>query len=559
MASFYLGVDVGTGSARVAVIDEKGTLKGLSVEAIHTHHPVHDIYEQSTANIWASITKATKQAMAAAGVAAEAIKGVGFDATCSLAVLDGAGQPLSVDQGSGFQDNEWNVILWADHRAIDQANRINATQHSVLRYVGNKISPEMEIPKTLWLKENLPAAKWDEIGHLMDLPDYLTFRATGSLHRSTCSLICKCSYSPTTDAAIRGWDASYFEQIGLGCLVDEKWARLGGHQGDDRQQVLRAGDCVGSGLSPQAADELGLLPGTPVGSAVIDAYAGAVATLGAGATDEAALANRLAIICGTSSCHIAMSPHPIFVDGVWGPYQSALLPEMWCAEGGQSSTGQLIDHVLNTHPAIHDAKKQAEAENTNIYAFLNDCLAQLTEKRGVAHWSLLTQNTHVYPDFHGNRSPLADPSLRGIIVGMSLDSSIDDLALKYLATMQALACQTKHILTALNDQGYTIDTLCLSGGLCKNPLFVQCHADVTNCPVILPESIDGAVVIGAAILGARAAQDKDLWKVMSALGKAGATVLPTTDQKLARYNQQRYKVFTELLNDQKKYRSLMSL
>ncbi|KAL0094766.1 hypothetical protein J3Q64DRAFT_1818099 [Phycomyces blakesleeanus] len=563
--SYYVGIDVGTGSARAGVIDSQGTLVSISVEPITTWNPKHDIYEQSTANIWANIAKTVREAVRSANLTSDDIKGVGFDATCSLVALDNKGQPRSVDIQSGFQDDSLNVILWADHRAIDQARRINATKHNVLRYVGNTISPEMEIPKTLWLKENMPPAKWDSLAYIMDLPDFLTFKATGHTARSTCSLTCKCSYLPPKVG--QGWDASYFEAIGLGCLVKEDWKRLGG---ETNGGVLHAGDKVGKGLTAQAAAELGLKEGTPVGSAVIDAYAGAIATLGATASkterdsmlhESTSLvsqgSHRLAIICGTSSCHIAMSPDPIFVPGVWGPYRSVLVPDMWCAEGGQSSTGQLIDHTLSTHPAIKEARDLAAKEDLSIYAFLNRHLEKLQSERQLSRVEDLTRHLHIYPDYHGNRSPLADPTLRGTIVGVSLDKSIDDLASRYLATLQAIACQTRHIIESMNQKGYTIDTLCLSGGLCKNPLFVQTHSNITQCRVILPESIEGAVVVGAAFLGAKAATGQDLWDVMVSLGKAGRVIEPCKNQESIEQDNRRYKVFLAMLEDQKKYRQIM--
>lgn len=553
------------------MIDSQGGLVSLDVEPIKLHNPKHDIFQQSTNDIWRAICKSAREAIKQAGVSSKDIKGVGFDGTCSLVVLDKQGNPASVDQESGFENNELNLILWADHRAVDQAARINATKHSVLNYVGSTISPEMEIPKSLWLKENLPKEKWDNIGHLMDLPDFLTFRATGSTARSTCSLTCKCSYLPR--GVGQGWDESYFEAIGLGCLKEERFQRLGGIVGEDGNKVLYAGDPVGQGLTKQAAEELGLEPGTPVGSAVIDAYAGAIATLGATPSSgerEKMLASqkesllqqgisRVAIACGTSSCHIAMSPDPIFVPGVWGPYYSVMVPGMWHAEGGQSSTGQLIDHTLKTHPAIQEAQKLADAENMNIYAFLNRHLERLQQKHNFKHLEELTTQMHIYPDYHGNRSPLADPSLRGMIIGVSLDHSIDDLATRYLATLQAISCQTRHIIEALNSRGYKIDTLCLSGGLCKNPIFVQLHADITRCRVILPERIDAAVVIGAAFLGAKAAGMSDsLWDVMVRLGRAGQVVEPTSDKEKIDMDERRYRVFHEMLKDQKKYRDIMA-
>ncbi|KAF7732112.1 hypothetical protein EC973_006367 [Apophysomyces ossiformis] len=562
MTAYYLGIDVGTGSARAAVIDAQGTLVGLAVQPIRTANPLTDFYEQSTTDIWQSICHCVRAAVSEAKVAITDIKGIGFDATCSLAVLDHEGQPLSVDPVSGYENHDLNVILWADHRAVEQAKAINKTQHDVLKYVGGTISPEMQIPKILWLKQNVPVQHWNKVGHLMDLPDFLTYRATGCLARSTCSLTCKCSYLPR--GVGQGWDPSFFKAIGLDVLVDEGWTRL-----DGDQTPLYAGDCFGQ-LTAQAAAELGLAQGTPVGSAVIDAYAGAIATLGAGArletedekesssSPEEVLKHRLAIICGTSTCHIALSADPIFVPGVWGPYRSVLLPDMWCAEGGQSSTGQLIDHTLSSHPAIQEAKAQAENRHMNIYAFLNEHLENLRQKRGLKHLESLTHHMHIYPDYHGNRSPLADPTLRGTIVGLTLDKSLDDLAMRYLATIQAISCQTRHIIESLNERGYRIHTLCLSGGLCKNPIFVQLHANITRCRVILPESIDGAVVIGAAFVGARAAGAGTLWQVMTRLGRTGAVIDPSSDQELKTLNEKRYQVFHELLKDQKKYRRMMN-
>jgi ribulose kinase len=86
-----------------------------------------------------------------------------------------------------------NVSVWLDHRAIPQAERINATQHPVLRYVGGTISPEMQTPKLLWLKENLPGS-WRKVARFLDLPDFLTYRATGDDTRSLCTTACKWTY-----------------------------------------------------------------------------------------------------------------------------------------------------------------------------------------------------------------------------------------------------------------------------------------------------------------------------------------------------------------------------
>lgn len=75
--------------------------------------------------------------------------------------------------------NSQNIILWMDHRASKEAEKINQLKHSVLKYVGGKISLEMETPKLCWLKGNLYEKCWIKAGYFFDLPDFLTWKATG--------------------------------------------------------------------------------------------------------------------------------------------------------------------------------------------------------------------------------------------------------------------------------------------------------------------------------------------------------------------------------------------
>jgi FGGY-family pentulose kinase len=171
----FLGIDVGTGSARAGVFTEEGRLLASASRAIQMWKPAPDHVEQSSEDIWEACGVAARRALADAKVSAESVVGVGFDATCSLVLLDAQDKPVSVSVTGEAQQN---VIVWMDHRAILQAERINATKHPVLRYVGGVISPEMQTPKLLWLEGNMPQA-WRATARFLDLPDYLTYRATG--------------------------------------------------------------------------------------------------------------------------------------------------------------------------------------------------------------------------------------------------------------------------------------------------------------------------------------------------------------------------------------------
>lgn len=68
------------------------------------------------------------------------------------------------------------------------------------------------------------------------------------------------------------------------------------------------------------------------------------------------------------------------------------------------------------------------------------------------------------PYFHGNRSPRANPNLRGVVTGLRMTQTLDDLALIYLATIRAIALGTRHIIEEMNKAGYAIDTIMGCGG-----------------------------------------------------------------------------------------------
>lgn len=85
--------------------------------------------------------KCIKACLQEANVAASDVKGIGFDATCSLAVSDMNGDPVVVTKGDQLgQNGDRNIILWADHRAEKEADLINSTGSVVLDYVGGTMS-----------------------------------------------------------------------------------------------------------------------------------------------------------------------------------------------------------------------------------------------------------------------------------------------------------------------------------------------------------------------------------------------------------------------------------
>ncbi|CAA7408169.1 unnamed protein product [Spirodela intermedia] len=560
----FLGVDVGTGSARAGLFDEKGKLLSTASSSIQIWKD-GDCIEQSSTDIWHAVCAAVKAACSLAEISAEEVIGVGFTATCSLVAVDADGAPVTV---SWSGDERRNIIVWMDHRAVKQAERINSFNSPVLQYCGGALSPEMQAPKLLWVKENLQES-WSMAFRWMDLSDWLAYRATGDDTRSLCTTVCKWTYlghahmqqvdeNNSRNMEAFGWDDAFWEEIGLEDLVEGHHAKIG-------RSVAFPGHPLGSGLTSAAAQELGLLEGTPVGTSLIDAHAGGVGVLEsvpasetlANADDREAICHRMVLVCGTSTCHMAVSLDKIFIPGVWGPYWSAMIPEYWLTEGGQSATGALLDHIVENHLASPLLANHAASQGTSIYDLLNKILHSMAKDQNALFLSMLTEDIHVLPDFHGNRSPMADPKAKGMICGLTLDTSEKHLALLYLATVQGIAYGTRHIVEHCNSHGHKIDTLLACGGLAKNPLYIQEHADIIGCPIILPRENE-SVLLGAAILGAVASKRyTSLHEAMRGLNAAGQVVHPSTDARVKKYHDAKYQIFRSLYEQQRSYRSIM--
>jgi D-ribulokinase len=514
MRQAFIGVDVGTSSARAGVFDETGTMLSTARHPIAVWHEASDIVEQSSSDIWAACVASVRAAVAEAALPPDAVGGIGFDATCSLVALDRAAEPLTVSLSG---DSRRNVIVWMDHRATAEARLVNDTQDDVLRYVGGSISPEMEVPKLLWLKRHLRSS-YDAAGHFFDLADYLSFRATGSAARSMCTVTCKWNFQ----AHERRWSESYFERVGLGDFVSDGYARIG-------TEIVAPGTRLGRGLTRAAASEFGLSEATPVGASLIDAHAGGVGTIGGrtASGERVDVCNRLAYIMGTSACIMATTTEPCFVPGVWGPYHSGMVPGFWLNEGGQSAAGAAIDHLIRSHPACAEAAASAQGASLGILEFLEKRIVARVGSVGVA--ALLARDIHVLPEFLGNRSPYADPDSRAVIAGLDLDADIGAMERLFVAGLCGLAYGLADVVDAFRSHGVDSSMMVMSGGAGRSPLVRQIMADTTGLIVALPETQE-PVLLGAAMLGAVAGgaypSVGDAMAAMSAIGRLSEPTAP---------------------------------
>jgi FGGY-family pentulose kinase len=521
---YVIGVDAGTGSVCAGVFDLEGSMLGHAAREIQTWRPREGFVEQSSADIWDRAGEAVREAVARAGIHPSTVVGLSFDATCSLVALDASMAPITVSP-TGRADQ--NVVVWMDH--------------PMLAYGGGAISPEMEPPKLLWLKEHAQPT-WKKAAKFLDLADFLLFQATGQDVRSLCTTVCKWGY----DGKNGRWDPTFYRALGMEDLLAKK--KIG-------DRVLPMGSFAGD-LTPTAAAHFGLTTGTKVAVGIIDAHAGGIGVMGMGFTSTpkpAALERVLALIGGTSSCHMAVSRSPHFIKGIWGPYKSAMIPGLWLTEGGQSATGSLLDFIIRATSRSEIIAAEARGRGVSMYEYLNSMVAdaKVRDLEGPA----IVKDLHVLPYFLGNRSPHADPTARGIISGLTLDDSIDAVARLYYATIQAIAYGTRHIIEAMNAHGYAIERIHACGGGTRNPLWLQEHADITGCEIILPREPE-AVLLGTAVLAAVGAGKFP--SIMDAAVRMSATGQRFRPQKKhARFHLAKYRVFRKMYDHFRSYQKTM--
>jgi FGGY-family pentulose kinase/HAD superfamily hydrolase (TIGR01509 family) len=507
-AHLLAAVDVGTASARAGIFDAAGGMLSRAELPFDMHRPSADIAEFSSEAIWSAVCFTVREAVALSGAVSDEIAGISFDATCSLVVRDAAGAPVTV---SLTGNDNLDTIAWLDHRAQVEAAEVTAGSGAVLDNLGGVMSPEMEVPKLMWLKRHLPAS-WARVGHLFDLSDFLSWRASGSLARSICTLTCKWTYLPHAG----GWQSDFLASVGLDDLLS---------RGNLPDVATPIGTDLGL-LTREAATALGLAETCRVGMGLIDAHAGA---LGAGAPE-------LALVGGTSSCVMALSRDRRPISGVWGPFRDAVLPDMWLNEAGQSATGALLEHIVASHAA-------GGAPTPERHSAILLRIAELRAAEGEG----FAAGLHVLPDFHGDR--LGDPFARGMIAGLTLDASFDGLCRLYYRAAVGIALGVRHILERLAQHGYTTEAVRTVGGHIHNPLLMELYVDATGIGLIEPDCAD-ATLLGVAMVAAVAAGVHPTLNAAVALMRSSEQVR-RPDLSRKSHLERDYSIFRELMAERK--------
>ncbi len=448
-----MGIDFGTGGARVGIFDREGTALVFNSVEWETKFPRSGWAEQDPDVWWSNLVQASRGALEKSGISSEEIVSIAVDTTsCTVVAMDAQDRPLRP------------AIMWMDVRASDQAQRVSETGDPALKYNGyGPVSAEWALPKSLWLKENEPET-YKNAKHICDCQDWLNHRLTGEWAASINVVAVKYHY----DRDVGGWPESLYAAVGAEDVL-EKFP----------DPVLDLGAVVGE-LKKDAAEELGLKAGTPVAQGAIDGCSGA---LGLGVVEP----GTMALITGSSHAVLGQLAAPIHGRGFWGAYTDALVPGQYMVEGGQVSTGSIVAWFKNQFAM--KANGEAKERGVDPYVILNE----MAETIPIGSDGLL-----LIDYFQGNRTPHTDSLARGMFWGLSLGHTEAHM---FRAILEGICYGTENIFRTMRGHDFEPRLNVVSGGPTKSKLWMQMHADVANIPISLTRESEGPV-LGSAMLAA---------------------------------------------------------
>lgn len=493
MPKYAIGVDFGTESGRALLVD---VADGREV-ATYVHPYANGVIDerlpenagglrlppdwalQDPDDYLAVYKHAIPAVLAESGVSAADVIGIGIDFTaCTMMPVRADGAPLCTLPKWRNNPHAW-VKLWKHHAAQPEADKINATARGMgqawLDRYGGKISSEWFFSKTLQILDEAPAV-YAAADRLIEAADWVVWRLTGTETRNLTTAGYKAMWSKREGFPGRAYYAALDPR--LADVVDTKLSR----------EIAELGARAG-GLTEEAAGWTGLLPGTAVAIANVDAH---VAVPAATVTEP----GRMVIIMGTSNCHMVLGTEEHVVPGMCGYVEDGIIPGFFGYEAGQSCVG---DHFAwfteNCVPAAYERQAAAAGSGRGI------SVHQLLEERAAAlqpgESGLLALDW-----WNGNRSVLVDVDLTGLLIGATLLTKPEEI---YRALIEATAYGTRIIVETFEQNGVPVHEIVATGGLPdRNKLLMQIYADVTGRPISVAGTHQGGA-LGSAMHGAVAA------------------------------------------------------
>jgi len=524
---YVIGIDFGTLSARAVVVD---TVSGKVVGEATCNYP-HGVMDvalpdgtplppdfalQHPDDYLFSLKTSIGEALANAGADAKNVVALGIDFTaCTMLAHTLDGTPIC-SYPEFKSDPHAYVKLWKHHGAKKEAqdlyNIAKQRNEKWLKYCGNQVSSEWLFPKILETYRQSRSV-YDKTERFSEAADWLSLMLTGKETHSSAFAGNKAFWNEDDGYP----SAEYFEAVesGFGNIIGTKVS-------PDTSPIATS---VGK-IDARGAELSGLEVGTVVACPQLDAH---MSMLSLDITEP----GTLMMILGTSGCYILNHRDQLDVSGICASVKNSVIPGLCTYEAGIASCGDHLDwFVKNCIPETYIT--EAKSREVSIHKYLREKAKKLT----VGESGLIALNW-----FNGNRCPLSDTALSGLVMGMTLTTSPEEI---YRALIEGIVFQSAIVLERYTKSGIEIDKIIASGGIAKkDDMFMQILADVLNKPIFVANETQTGAAGGAVYASVAAGIYPDVQTAAKTI-RIGADVCYTPDKDNHRRYIQLLEMYREL-------------
>jgi len=498
-----LSLDLGTTAIKVGLFSLAGELIRLATREQQLRFPQANRVEQVLTDSFLLTSEASREVMATASPSKVGAV-VLTNQRGSVVPMDAAGDPLM------------DLLVWMDQRGLSQVERLH-TLVGAKRYYhisGHPIVPITGVSKILWLSQEAPEI-WKRT-QSVGPPQTLFLRWLGCdeplVDFSSGSYLFPC------DIRAREWSK---EIAGLLAFPIEKLPRL-----------IPATEIVGR-LSKKAAQQLGLLAGTPL---VAGGGDGQCAAAGTGVVHPGSVMVNI----GTATGVQVFLGEPTFDPGNTLNCAAHVVPGAWEMEGHTQASGTVFRWLRDEFGGAEIAR--AAQSDQDAYDLLVDAAREAPPG---------SDGLIFLPTFNGSTAPMVDPFARGALIGLKLSHRRNHVV---RAVLEGISLEIRWMLDAIAQTGVPVEEIRLAGGGSKNPVWNQIHADILGRPIRTVKNPDAALVGGAMCAAVALRAFSDFQQASAAFVKLGPTIAPQSqDQELYAKTYERFvRVFT-LLSQQRAF------
>lgn len=503
---FMLGLDLGTSSIKATLIDSNGFVIFNSSRRYSIESPRPGWCEQDPDLWWRSTEEAVREILRKTGINGDSISGVCVSGQMhGIVLLDNSGKVLRP------------AIIWSDNRSRDQCIQIENELgiETLMKISGNKVATGFAAASFLWVRENEPEiARATKM--LLFPKDYIRMRLTDV----PCTDFSDASGSLLLDIYKRRWSQEIASIIGIGL---------------DALPEIKYSHEVAGEISGQAAESLGLRPGTVVAAGGGDSMVGA---LGCGVIRD----GIWSINIGTGGQVLCPTVKPVVDEmGRTNTFCHAV-PDMWVVQGSILSAGLSLRWFRD----VFGKEEKIISELCGIDSY--DLLTLEAERIQPCSNGLV-----FLPYLIGERTPHNDPAARGVFFGLSLAHGKAHMVRAVLEGVAFAFRDCKEVLTEL---GLKPIKLIFRGGGSRSRLWREILANVLHETVVDASQLNDVSFGSCLLAGIACGVWKDVGQACAKTVRYGGSSTPEPDVEKI-YDKQ-YHLYTSLYKNLRPIFQLLS-